>query len=145
MAAQISIAAENAATYAGDAAGAHSSHSSTSRKVRALRKMTVGTASAADQMDAEAPLSVIVEERIGRNGVSDGSRRVRTIFRAVLRHFHPTREFEPLFQTGIAAHLAGDRGTQHRFVEPNLNALSRSCQRCIEELASEGRAFLIGE
>lgn len=61
-AAQISIAAANAATYTADAAGSRSSHRSFSRKVSALRAMSIGNASAAEHLDAAAPMSDIVKE-----------------------------------------------------------------------------------
>jgi hypothetical protein len=61
-ASQISIGAQNAALYASDPVGAIAAQSSSSRKVRALRKMSMGTATLAEQSDAEASLGSIVEE-----------------------------------------------------------------------------------
>lgn len=61
-AAQISIAAANAADFVADDIGARASHRSFSRKVSALRAMSVGEATAAEQHDAAAPMSDIVKE-----------------------------------------------------------------------------------
>ncbi len=54
-AAQMNIAAANAAAYVADAAGLHASASSLSRKVRGLRRTSLGTASAEECRDAMAP------------------------------------------------------------------------------------------
>jgi hypothetical protein len=61
-AAQISIAAGNAATYAADSVGSRSSHRSLSRKTSAMRKMSMGTATPQEEADAAAPMSKIVME-----------------------------------------------------------------------------------
>jgi hypothetical protein len=61
-AAQLSIAAANAATYGGDAAGTVASHRSHSRKASAMRKMAMGLASSEEIRVASAPLSVLVRE-----------------------------------------------------------------------------------
>lgn len=61
-AAQINVAAANAATYHFDTIGAKSSHRSTSRKVRALRSMSFGMATPEETIDAAAPMSHLVEE-----------------------------------------------------------------------------------
>jgi hypothetical protein len=67
-AARISIAGQNAATYAANAAGTRSSHKSLSRKVSAMRKMSAGTALAAEVADAEAPISQILKEEEQKDG-----------------------------------------------------------------------------
>lgn len=61
-AAQISIAADNAATYAPDHVGSRSSHRSLSRKMSAMRKMSMGTATHQEVTDAAAPMSKLVQE-----------------------------------------------------------------------------------
>jgi len=61
-AAQISIAASNAATYAADAVGSRSSHRTLSRKVSGMRKMSAGTASREELADVAAPISEILKE-----------------------------------------------------------------------------------
>jgi hypothetical protein len=61
-AAQMSIAASNAAGYVADAAGLHASARSLTRKVRGLRCVSMGTASVEECRDAIAPMSGIVAE-----------------------------------------------------------------------------------
>lgn len=61
-AANLSIAANNAATYVADAAGSKASHAAFSRKVRSLRRASMEIASVSDRLDAEAPLSQVVSE-----------------------------------------------------------------------------------
>jgi hypothetical protein len=61
-AANLSIAANNAATYVADAAGSKASHAAFSRKVRSLRRASMGIASVSDRLDVEAPLSQVVSE-----------------------------------------------------------------------------------
>ena len=61
-AAQMNIAAANAATYVADGAGLHASSSSLTRKVRGLRRMMAGVASMEEARDAAAPLSDLVRE-----------------------------------------------------------------------------------
>lgn len=61
-AAQISISAQNSATYAADAIGTRSSHRSTSRKVRGLRAKAAGVATISESADAEASLERLVSE-----------------------------------------------------------------------------------
>ena len=61
-AAQMNIAAANAAAYVADAAGLHASASSLSRKVRALRRVWMGTASVEECQDATAPMSGLIAE-----------------------------------------------------------------------------------
>ena len=61
-AAQMNIAAANAATYVADAAGLHASSSSLTRKVRGLRRIMAGVASVEEARDAAAPLSDLVRE-----------------------------------------------------------------------------------
>ena len=62
-AAQMNIAAANAATYVADAAGLHASGSSLTRKVRGMRRLFAGVASVEEARDAAAPLSDLVHER----------------------------------------------------------------------------------
>jgi hypothetical protein len=61
-AANLNIAANNAANYVADSAGSKASHAAFSRKVHALRVFSLGEASVAEQLDAEAPMSQIVSE-----------------------------------------------------------------------------------
>jgi Mg-chelatase subunit ChlD len=61
-AAQMNIAAANAAAYVADAAGLHASASSLTRKVRALRRASMGIASVEECHDAIAPMSDLVAE-----------------------------------------------------------------------------------
>ena len=61
-AANLSIVANNAATYVADAAGSKASHAAFSRKVRSLRRASMKIASVSDRLDAEAPLSQVVSE-----------------------------------------------------------------------------------
>ena len=61
-AAQMNIAAANAAPYVADAAGLHASASSLTRKVRALRRASMGTASVEECHDAIAPMSDLIAE-----------------------------------------------------------------------------------
>jgi Mg-chelatase subunit ChlD len=61
-AAQMNIAAANAATYVGDADGLRASSGSLGRKVRALHRVMMETASPAECRDALAPMSQIVTE-----------------------------------------------------------------------------------
>ncbi len=61
-AAQLSIGANNAATYVADDAGSRASHVAFSRKARSLRLSQMGQASAAEAADAAAPMSQILEE-----------------------------------------------------------------------------------
>jgi hypothetical protein len=61
-AAQLSISADNAASYVADAAGSLASHVAFSRRASALRRKSMGRATAADVNDLAAPLSQIVAE-----------------------------------------------------------------------------------
>jgi hypothetical protein len=61
-AAQINIAAANAATYVADQAGSRASHRALSRKVSSIRNMCAGTASPKEVFDAEAPMSTLLQE-----------------------------------------------------------------------------------
>ncbi len=61
-AAQLNIAASNAATYVADDAGSRASHVAFSRKARALRLSRMDRATAAEAADAAAPMSNIVAE-----------------------------------------------------------------------------------
>jgi Mg-chelatase subunit ChlD len=61
-AAQMNIAAVNAAPYVADAAGLHASTRSLTRKVRALRRASMGTASVEECQDACRPMSEIIAE-----------------------------------------------------------------------------------
>ena len=61
-AAQINIAASNAATYVADGAGSHASHHAFSRKMSSLRRQSMGIATANDLHDAAAPLAHILQE-----------------------------------------------------------------------------------
>jgi Mg-chelatase subunit ChlD len=61
-AAQMNIAAANAAAYVADAAGLHASSSSLGRKVRGIRRCHEGTATIEELRDASASLSELVRE-----------------------------------------------------------------------------------
>ena len=61
-AANLSIAANNAATYVADAAGSKAGQAAFSRKMRALRRVSMDSASVAERLDAAAPLKEIVSE-----------------------------------------------------------------------------------
>ena len=61
-AANLSIAANNAANYVADAAGSKASHAAFSRKMSALRRASMDIASVSEKLDAEAPLTQIVSE-----------------------------------------------------------------------------------
>ena len=61
-AAQMNIAAANAASYVADAAGLHASSSSLARKVRGLRRIMGRIATVEEARDAAAPLSDLVRE-----------------------------------------------------------------------------------
>ena len=61
-AAQLHIAAANAATYHADAVGQVSGSASLARKSTALRARTAGRASAADLHDAAAPMEELLHE-----------------------------------------------------------------------------------
>jgi hypothetical protein len=61
-AANLSIAANNAANYIADGAGSKASHAALSRKMRGLRCFSMNTASVSEKLDAEAPLTRIVSE-----------------------------------------------------------------------------------
>ncbi len=61
-AAQLNIAAANAASYVADAAGSRASHVAFSRKARALRRSGMGRATAAEAADLSAPMSDLVQE-----------------------------------------------------------------------------------
>jgi hypothetical protein len=65
-AANLSIAANNAATYVADTAGSKASHAALSRKMKGLR-CYMNTASVAEKLDAEAPLAEIVSEEDSKN------------------------------------------------------------------------------
>ena len=66
-AAQISIAANNAASFVADSAGSQASHASFSRKVRSFRRAAMGIASLQEEADVAAPLATIVEEEDRKN------------------------------------------------------------------------------
>jgi len=61
-AANLSIAANNAATYVADAAGSKAGQAAFSRKMSALRRASMDSASVSERLDAEAPLTQIVSE-----------------------------------------------------------------------------------
>jgi len=61
-AANLSIAANNAASYVADAAGSKASHAAFSRKTRALRRTSMDIASVSEKLDAAASLTDIVSE-----------------------------------------------------------------------------------
>jgi hypothetical protein len=61
-AANLSIAANNAANWVADAAGSKASHAAFSRKARAFRLASMNIASVAEQLDAAAPLNQMVSE-----------------------------------------------------------------------------------
>ncbi len=69
-AAQLNIAAQNAATYHADAVGVRSTGRSLSRKSRALRAQSQGNATAEDSLAAAAPMQDLVEEE-DRKGRGD--------------------------------------------------------------------------
>src|SRR5438105_3099931 len=61
-AANLSIAANNAANYVADAAGSKAGQAAFSRKMSALRRASMDIASGSERLDAEAPLTQIVSE-----------------------------------------------------------------------------------
>jgi len=61
-AANLSIAANNAANYVADAAGSKAGQAAFSRKMSALRRASMDSASVSERLDAEAPLTQIVSE-----------------------------------------------------------------------------------
>ena len=61
-AANLSIAANNAANYVADAAGSKAGQAAFSRKMSALRRASMDIASVSERLDAEAPLTQIVSE-----------------------------------------------------------------------------------
>ena len=61
-AANLSIAANNAASYVADAAGSKAGQAAFSRKMSALRRASMDSASVSERLDAEAPLTQIVSE-----------------------------------------------------------------------------------
>ena len=61
-AANLSIAANNAANYVADAAGSKAGQAAFSRKMSALRCASMDSASVSERLDAEAPLTQIVSE-----------------------------------------------------------------------------------
>src|SRR5438874_12932268 len=61
-AANLSIAANNAATYVADAAGSKAGQAAFSRKMSAQRRASKDSASVSERLDAEAPLTQIVSE-----------------------------------------------------------------------------------
>lgn len=61
-AAQMNIAAVNAATYVNDAPGLRATSLSFARKVRALRRSSMGKATVEESLDAIAPMSILTEE-----------------------------------------------------------------------------------
>jgi hypothetical protein len=74
-AANLSIAANNAANYVADAAGSKAGQAAFSRKMSALRRASMDIASVSEQLDAAAPLSDIVleEDRKTRDSESPNS------------------------------------------------------------------------
>ena len=66
-AAQMNIAAGNAATYVADAAGLHAGSKSLSRKVRGLRRTIARSATAHEAADAIAPMTQILSEENSRS------------------------------------------------------------------------------
>jgi len=61
-ASNLSIAANNAASYVADTAGSRAGQAAFSRKMSALRRASMGAASVSEKSDAEAPLTQIVLE-----------------------------------------------------------------------------------
>lgn len=61
-AANLSIAANNAANYVADAAGSKAGQAAFSRKTTGLRRASMDVASVSEKLDAEAPLTEIVAE-----------------------------------------------------------------------------------
>ena len=61
-AANLSIAANNAANYVADAAGSKAGQAAFSRKMSALRRASMNVASVSERLDAETPLTQIVSE-----------------------------------------------------------------------------------
>src|SRR5881394_3889762 len=82
-AANLSIAANNAATYVADAAGSKAAQAAFSRKTKALRRASMDIASVSQQLDAEAPLSKIASEE-------DCRTREESIRRTAERSRHPS-------------------------------------------------------
>jgi len=74
-AANLSIAANNAANYVADAAGSKAGQAAFSRKMSALRRASMDIASVSERLDAEAPLTQIVweEDRKTRDNESPNS------------------------------------------------------------------------
>jgi hypothetical protein len=74
-AANLSIAANNAANYVADAAGSKAGQAAFSRKMSALRRASMDIASVSEQLDAATPLSDIVskEDRKTRDSESPNS------------------------------------------------------------------------
>jgi hypothetical protein len=71
-AANLSIAANNAANYVADAAGSKSGQAAFSRKMTALRRANMNIASVSETLDAAAPLSQIVSEEDAKSrGAAD--------------------------------------------------------------------------
>lgn len=66
-AAQLHIAAHNAANYHADGVGLRSTARSLSRKATALRAKSAGVANAVEELDAAAPMQAIVEEEDRKN------------------------------------------------------------------------------
>jgi len=61
-AANLSIAANNAANYVADAAGSKAAQAAFARKAKGLRRASMHIASVSENRDAEAPLTQIVSE-----------------------------------------------------------------------------------
>jgi hypothetical protein len=61
-AANLSIAANNAASYVADAAGSRAGQAAFSRKMSAMRRASMDIASFSEKLDVEAPLTQIVSE-----------------------------------------------------------------------------------
>jgi Mg-chelatase subunit ChlD len=65
-AAQMNIAAANAASYVADAAGLRASSRTLTRKMRGIRRVCQGTASVEEEQDAKATLSGLLAEEDGK-------------------------------------------------------------------------------
>ncbi len=66
IAAQMNIAAANAATYVADTAGMRASSRSLGRKVHSLRRVQEGNATQQETLDAAAPMTELLKEEEGK-------------------------------------------------------------------------------
>ena len=73
-ASNLSIAANNAATYVADTAGSRAGQAAFSRKMSALRRSSMDIASVSEKLDVEAPLTQIVSEENRKNRESESTK-----------------------------------------------------------------------